>query len=74
MPDVGPACHELRIVDGTANWWIVYHVAADAIVVLDVFAKKTPATPRTVIVECRKRLAMFQKIVTGKKGGHDARR
>lgn len=74
MPDIGPACHELRIVDGTVNWRIVYHIAADGIVVLDVFAKKTPATPKTVIAECRTRLAMFQRVVTGRKGVRDARR
>ena len=74
MPDIGPACHELRIVDGAANWRIVYYIAADAIVVLDVFAKKTPTTPKAVITECRKRLATFQRVVSGKKGVHDARR
>jgi phage-related protein len=73
MPNIGPACHELRIRDGTANWRILYHLAADAIVVLDVFAKKTLATPKTVIAECRTRLAMFQNVVTGKKRGRDAR-
>ena len=73
MPDIGPSCHELRIVDGTANWRIVYHIATDAIVVLDVFAKKTATTPKTVMAECRRRLAEFQKIVSGKKGVRDAR-
>src|SRR3990172_7206985 len=51
MPDIGSACHELRIVDGPVNWRIVYHIATDAIVVLEVFAKKTRATPRRVIAK-----------------------
>ena len=73
MSDIGPACHELRIVDGGVNWRIVYHIAIEAIVVLDVFAKKTPTTPQGMIVECRKRLAAFQKAVEHKKGAHRAR-
>jgi hypothetical protein len=26
MPVVGPACHELRIIDAGASWRIVYHL------------------------------------------------
>jgi hypothetical protein len=37
MPGIGPGCHELRIVDGQANWRIMYHIATDAVVILDVF-------------------------------------
>ena len=36
MPSIGPGCHELRIVDGQANWRIMYYIAADAVVILDV--------------------------------------
>ena len=74
MPDVGSACHELRIVDGDANWRIVYHLAADAVVILDVFAKRTATTPKSVIDNCRKRLAMFNQHTTARKGGRHARR
>ena len=49
MPSIGPGCHELRIVDGKVSWWIVYHIAADAVVILDVFKKQTEATPLAVI-------------------------
>jgi phage-related protein len=45
MPGVGNGCHELRIVDEASTWRIVHHIAADAIVILDVFQKKTQATP-----------------------------
>ena len=74
MPDIGPRCHELRIVDGSVNWRIMYHIAPDAIVILDVFPKKTAATPNSVIAECRKRLAEFQRVVDGQKGANRARR
>ena len=73
MPGIGSGCHELRILDGVANWRLMYHIAADAIVVLDVFAKKTPATPKAVIDECRRRLAMYKQITSEKKGTHHAR-
>ena len=74
MPNIGPGCHELRIVDAHANWRIMYHIASDAIVILDVFAKKTVATPRRVIADCQKRLAAFRKLAPTKKGVRDARR
>ena len=41
MPAIGRQCHELRIIDHDQTWRIVYHVARDAIVILDVFSKKT---------------------------------
>ena len=74
MSDVGPSCHELRIVDGHVNWRIMYHIAPDAIVILEVFRKKTAATPKHVIVDCRKRLAEFLRVTQGKKGGGRAQR
>jgi phage-related protein len=73
MPSVGSGCHELRILDVGLNWRLMYYVATDAIVVLDVFAKKTPTTPKAVIDECRKRLRMYLKITSAKKGARNAR-
>lgn len=40
MPSNGRACHELRVLDVSANWRILYHVAVDAVVILAVFQKK----------------------------------
>jgi hypothetical protein len=37
MPSVASGCHELRIVDGDLNWRIMYYIATDAVVILDVF-------------------------------------
>jgi phage-related protein len=56
MPSVGPRCHELRIIDGDVNWRIVYRLDPEEILVLDVFAKKTRATPADVIDICKQRL------------------
>ena len=74
MPSVGAGCHELRIVDGYVNWRIMYYIAADAIVILDVFRKKTDATPKAVIANCQRRLADFLKLTQTKKGAGHARR
>lgn len=59
MPSVGPQCHELRINDVTRTWRVVYRIDNDAIVILEVFAKKTGNTPKTVIDTCRKRLKEY---------------
>lgn len=59
MPTVGGHSHELRINDGDDAWRIIYHVEPDAVVILEVFSKKTAATPQQTIETCRKRLAAF---------------
>jgi phage-related protein len=60
MPSVGANCHELRIVDAAATWRIMYKITSDAIVILDVFSKKTPSTPQGVLDVCRKRLRQYE--------------
>ncbi|MGE3956933.1 MAG: hypothetical protein AB7H96_09465 [Vicinamibacterales bacterium] len=52
----------------------MYHLAPDAVVILDVFAKKTAATPRSVIADCRKRLAEYQRVTQARRGGPRASR
>ena len=59
MPSIGPRCHELRVRDEHENWRIIYRFDDDAIVILEVFAKKTPQTPQTVIKSCQQRLADY---------------
>ena len=59
MPGIGARCHELRINDSGGSWRVVYRIDADAIVILEVFAKKTSTTPKTVIVACRRRLKEY---------------
>jgi phage-related protein len=56
MPTIAARCHELRIVDGTVTWRIVYRVDPDAIFIADIFAKKTPRTPPALVKACRRRL------------------
>ncbi len=61
MPVVGPRCHELRVRDGGADWRIVYRLDSDAVVILEVFTKKTRATPKTVIDACTRRLGEYDR-------------
>ena len=56
MPSIGPNCHELRVVAENATWRVVYRIGERSIDVIDVFSKKTRATPKEVIDRCRKRL------------------
>lgn len=56
MPSIGPRCNELRINDESATWRIVYRIDSDAIVIVEVFSKKTTQTPKPVIDNCKRRL------------------
>ena len=60
MPSIGPRCHELRINDAGASWHIVYRVEPDAIVILEVFSKKTRKTSNAVIEACKRRLREYE--------------
>lgn len=63
MPMIGPRCHELRIPDATATWRIVYRLDPDAVLIVEVFSKKTAMTPHHVIEACRRRLRAFDEAV-----------
>ena len=62
MPSVGTRCHELRISDADQTWRIVYRLDVDAVIVLAVFAKKTPSTPRSILEACQRRLRDYDRI------------
>ena len=66
MPALGRRCHELRVVDERATWRIVYRVDADAIVIVEVFAKKSQATPRSALDACGRRLRAYDRIAAGR--------
>jgi len=55
MPSIGARCHELRIVDEEVTWRIMYRIDDDAIVIAEVFAKKTQTTSKKVIDTCKGR-------------------
>lgn len=59
MPVIGPRCCELRINDQDKTWRIICRLDDDAVVIAEVFAKKTAATPRSVILVCQRRLKEY---------------
>jgi len=59
LPILGARCHELRLQDQDVTWRIVYRVDVDAVVIADVFVKKTQTTPQDVLENCRRRLSQY---------------
>jgi phage-related protein len=53
--------HEPRVNDETKTWRIMVRVDSDAILIIEVFAKKTPKTPPEVIEACKRRLRAYDK-------------
>jgi len=60
-PDIGPHCHELRVNDVNKTWRVIYRIDDDAILVVEVFEKKTRATPRQIMANCRRRLRLYEE-------------
>ena len=59
MPGIGGRVHELRIQDERMTWRIVYRLDSDAVVIAEVFSKKTQTTPPQVIRICTRRLRAY---------------
>jgi phage-related protein len=57
MPRVGAP--RIRVIDADVTWRILYRTDRDAIVIAEVFPKKTPQTPRIVIDAAKKRLKEY---------------
>ena len=62
MPAMGKGVHELRIVDQNVTWRIVYRIDDDAVIIAEVFVKKTPATPKQVIDNVKRRLSAYDAV------------
>ena len=62
MPSIGKRCHELRIPDEDVTWRIIYRTDSDAIVIAEVFAKKTGKTPKKIIDTCKRRFKRFDEV------------
>ena len=63
LPDVGPRCGALRIRDAGHNWRIMYRIDRDAILVLEVYGKKTAKIPKEIIDRCKDRLKRYDAVV-----------
>jgi phage-related protein len=62
MPSVGPRCHELRIRDEKSTWRIIYRIDPDAIIILEVFDKKSQQTPKYVVDNAKSRLKRYDQL------------
>jgi phage-related protein len=62
LPALGQRCGELRIPDASLTWRILYRLDADAVVIVDVFAKKTQATPANILATGRERLRRYDQV------------
>jgi phage-related protein len=59
MISIGRRCHELRIVDETSSWRILYRLDNDAVLILAVFKKTTRTTPDRIIQQAKRRLSQY---------------
>ena len=70
LPNVGARCGALRVRDGEHNWRIIYRMDADAVLILEVYAKKTRKIPDAVVGRCQHRLKQYDTATgTSKKHG-----
>ena len=70
LPIVGPRCGALRIRDAGHNWRIMYRTDTDAVLILDVYSKKTRQIPDEVIERCKIRLKQYDEAVKAAKGSN----
>ena len=61
MRIIGSRCHELRVRDVESDWRIVHRLDSDAVLILEVFAKKTRTMPPAIIKTCRLRLQEYDR-------------
>jgi phage-related protein len=59
MTTICTKCHELIIEDNNKSWRIIYRLDDDAVVILEVFEKKSQKTPRNIIAVCKARLTQY---------------
>jgi phage-related protein len=59
MPQSGSQCHELRVRDEHIEWRIVYRVDDRAVLVVDIFEKKTRSAAKRIIEVCNRRLRTY---------------
>lgn len=64
LSSIGRRVHELRINDPETGktWRLIHRIDGDAIVVLEVFAKKSQKTPKRVVEACKQRICRYDSI------------
>ena len=59
----GAHCHELRVNDEQQTWRVIYRLDSDAVIILEVFSKKTQATPKRVLDACKRRIKAYDDLM-----------
>ncbi|MEX0712303.1 MAG: type II toxin-antitoxin system RelE/ParE family toxin [Pirellulales bacterium] len=67
LPDIGSRCGALRVRDAEHNWRIIYRIDTDAVVVLEVYPKKTRRIPGGVLARCKQRLKQYDAAANASK-------
>ena len=62
MPGIGPRCHELRVEADRGEWRVVYRTDSDAIVVAEIFQKKSRTAPKAVLDRCKARYREYDRL------------
>lgn len=65
LPELGARCGELRVPDDAVTWRILYRSDPDAVIIADVFAKKTQAIPAHILARARARLRQYDRTIHG---------
>ena len=61
MFSIESRCHELRVLDRDKAWRGIYRIDSDAIILVDVFSKKTGQTPSQVVERCKTPLRQYDE-------------
>lgn len=67
LREVGLRCGALRVRDAQHNWRIMYRVDTDAVLILEVYPKKTRKIHDEVMERCRQRLRQYDAAVKASK-------
>jgi phage-related protein len=63
MPTIGPRCRELRIQGEDVTWRIICRLDSDAVIIGEVFSKKTRKTPQRIIDVCKQRFKRYDEAI-----------
>jgi len=66
MPGIEARVHELRINDRNSTWRIIYRIDEDAIVIGEVFSKKSCRTLKRIIQACKERFSKYDRLTGGR--------
>jgi phage-related protein len=67
LSNVGSRCGALRVRDAEHNWRIMFRADSDAILILEVYSKKTRKIPDEVANRCKDRLKRYDAVVAATK-------